>query len=380
MKWSVESWRKVYLNKSVSWLRMPVSARGLGRELVTYVDDLGCLDIGDDQPAMAIAYILGARPDEHERIARDVTALMSGNDPYLVHEGTTLRIRNFLSAQDRTPGAKRTSEWRARKQAEEEANLAKKLEKLSAKPAQFGPREASSCASQETSHVTGGDVTPASLGDANCDADVTTDRAVPCRGDLSPKSPLSDGVTGPPPETLPAEAVSGTSPEPEPATHAEPSAAADAPAMLLVVEPTKPKPEDEVFAEYLAGWKRVRGKGTEPVFNDARRKLVRKRMKDFSVEALKAAAAGIWHSEWNVEKNQSSFDLALRDAAHVEQFAAEFEKHAPKARASPKPLDDDAPIHPSLLAKVSADAAAIEKFKQKMLANGSVAQNPSEGS
>lgn len=119
MKWHVEPWRKAYVNKSASWLRLPVSARGLGRELLTYCDDDGRIDIGDDSPGVAIAYMLGARPKEHKRIAEDVAELLKGPDPYLVHEPGVVRIRNFVEAQDRTPGAKRTAAWRARKDSEQ---------------------------------------------------------------------------------------------------------------------------------------------------------------------------------------------------------------------------------------------------------------------
>ncbi len=156
MKWHVEPWRKVYVNKSPSWLRLPVSARGLGRELVTYVDEAGAIDIGSDAPAIAIIYMLGARPDEHRRLRADVAALLAGTDPYLVHDGSTLRIRNFVPAQDRTPGAKRTATWRAKQ----------------------------SVTSPETSHVTSGVVTGDVQRDAQGDGDVTWDRVVSCRDDL----------------------------------------------------------------------------------------------------------------------------------------------------------------------------------------------------
>lgn len=115
-KWHLESWRKIYVTKSPSWLRLPVSARGLGRELLTYADDAGRIDIGDDKPGVAIAYLLGARPKEHKRIAEDVQELLT--EGYLRHDGQALVIRNFVEAQDRTPGAKRTAEWRAKKNAQ----------------------------------------------------------------------------------------------------------------------------------------------------------------------------------------------------------------------------------------------------------------------
>jgi len=113
VKWHLETWRKLYVTKSPSWLRLSVSARGLGRELLTYCDDQGRIDIGDDEPGVAIAYMLGARPKEHRRIAEDVAELIK--DGYLTVVQGCLTIRNFVEAQDRTPGARRTAEWRAKK-------------------------------------------------------------------------------------------------------------------------------------------------------------------------------------------------------------------------------------------------------------------------
>lgn len=116
MRWHLENWRKLYVGKSPAWLRLPVSARGLGFVLLTYCDDEGRIDIGEDAPGEAIAYLVGARPREHKRIAEDVEALLS--DGYLVLDGSSLSIRNFAEAQDRTPAAKRTAEWRAKKDRE----------------------------------------------------------------------------------------------------------------------------------------------------------------------------------------------------------------------------------------------------------------------
>lgn len=55
---------------------------------------------------------------------------------------------------------------------------------------------------------------------------------------------------------------------------------------------------------------------------DARRDLVRKRLKEHSVDALVAAAGGIWRSHWHVENKHASFEFALRNADHIEKFAA----------------------------------------------------------
>lgn len=84
-----------------------------------------------------------------------------------------------------------------------------------------------------------------------------------------------------------------------------------------------PSPAGHVFEAYLAGWRERVGRGVEPKLTDKRRGLVRARLKDHPVQVLVAAAGGIWRSTWHVENNHTEFDLAMRDAAHVERFARE---------------------------------------------------------
>lgn len=155
MKWHLESWRKLYRTCPPSWLRLSVSARGLGSELLKYAEDDGSIDIGDDAPGVAVAYMLGARPREHKRIAEDVAELL--RDGYLVVHGQKLQIRNFVEAQDRTPGAKRTAAWRAQKSADgtSHAELQSALHEMSQSAAHVASPEASPEASHVTSHVQG---------------------------------------------------------------------------------------------------------------------------------------------------------------------------------------------------------------------------------
>lgn len=91
---------------------------------------------------------------------------------------------------------------------------------------------------------------------------------------------------------------------------------------LVPSEPTKPSPAETVFAAYLAEWKRCSKGHRAPVLTDARRKLANARLKEFSAADLALACRGIWLSRWNVDNHQTSFDLAMRDAAHVERFIA----------------------------------------------------------
>lgn len=181
LKWHVEGWRKIYITKSPSWLRLPVSARGLGRELLTYADDIGRIDIGSDDPGEVIAYLLGARPKEHARIKEDVAELI--REGYLTVVPGFLVIRNFVEAQDRTPGAKRTAEWRARKSKTSSADGSEADSSYSREKVHS---DASHVTSHETSRVTSHErLSETSLGDAGVmsprDACVTPIRVDPIK-------------------------------------------------------------------------------------------------------------------------------------------------------------------------------------------------------
>ena len=106
-----------------------------------------------------------------------------------------------------------------------------------------------------------------------------------------------------------------------PATSSQPPGQAP-----LALEPPGPKrqgPAELVFAAYVAGWKRVNGPNRKPpTLEDKRRRLVTNRLRDFPLEDLIAAAGGIWLDPWSLEdvKHRVSFEIALRDSAHIEKF------------------------------------------------------------
>lgn len=114
INWHLEPWRKLYTRLTGEWLRLSVSARGLADELIRYArDDGSVVNFGDDDPADTIAYMLSAKPHEHDRIRDDFSALVT--DGYLVIDGTTVKIRNFYTAQiKRSPAALRQARKRER--------------------------------------------------------------------------------------------------------------------------------------------------------------------------------------------------------------------------------------------------------------------------
>lgn len=224
MKWEHEPWRKLYRNCPPEWLLMPVSARGLGSELLKYADDDGTIHIGKDEPATAIIYMLGARPKEHKRIREDVSELFDIS--YLVLEGQKVRIRNFVPAQDRTPGAKRTAEWRARQ------------------------------ASRETSHVTSRETSP----ETSHVTDTSDDGVTPYRvesnridreGASAPKPPARSRrkpATGIPADVAPWLASLGIPPESDPEV-----------AKFLDHHRSKAN----TFADWLAAWRNWQRRSAE---------------------------------------------------------------------------------------------------------------------
>jgi hypothetical protein len=112
-RFHLESWRKLYRTLPPSWLALPLSARGLGDELLKYVDDDGIFALPPgEKEADAVCRIMCAHRDEWKRVAKDLDALV--RDGYLVREAAGLCIRNFTVAQGRTPSAQRMARMRER--------------------------------------------------------------------------------------------------------------------------------------------------------------------------------------------------------------------------------------------------------------------------
>lgn len=115
-RFHLESWRKLYRTLPPSWLMLPLSARGLGDELIKYVDDTGVFALPAGEPMVdAVCRIMSAHRSERARVAKDLDALL--DDGYLIRGESGLVIRNFVVAQGRTPGAKRMADMRERNRA-----------------------------------------------------------------------------------------------------------------------------------------------------------------------------------------------------------------------------------------------------------------------
>lgn len=289
-RWHVETWRKVYVHKSAGWLRMSLSARGLGRELLTYVDDRGFLDTGGEDLADAVSRILGARRSEHDRVAADLAELLA--DGYLMEQPGGVIIRSFADAQDRTPGAKRTAEWRARKEA-----------------------------SHETSHV----MHARRVGDVS---GVTACDSVPLRSEPSRAEPRGAGEATAPPEPA--------APDPSPPEGTPPAP----PVSRKRTKPPKPdmSPETEAaWSAYLDGAKRA---GKARLRTEASTKRIERALATYGPELVTAACAGIWRDDFARRTGKDDLEWTLREP-NIQRHADLGRKLAPIARVVPLPRPGD---------------------------------------
>lgn len=153
----------------------------------------------------------------------------------------------------------------------------------------------------------------------------------------------SDAPAGQPePQTAPRPDEPATPPETAPAMPGpvdEPVAPSDPgqatlPLALVPLATLKKKsdPVEDIFAEYVTAWKKSTRGRRPPKLDDKRRRLTLARLRDFAEDDLKAAARGVFASEWHVENHQTSYELVMRDAAHVERFRAADDASRPAER------------------------------------------------
>jgi len=107
-------WIKFYLYPSAEWELLPLSARGLGDEILRYVDrGTGTIALGK-KPVEALCRLLGAHPRERRRVAEDLEALKTDGFCSVSEDGV-LVVRNYLRAQSAvSPVTERVRATRAR--------------------------------------------------------------------------------------------------------------------------------------------------------------------------------------------------------------------------------------------------------------------------
>ena len=104
MNWTHESWLKLYTRLTGDWLQLSAIARGLGCELLKYAKDDGVIcKTRSKAPAVAVALLLCSRPEEFECVTSAIEELIE--DGYLEVIDDRIRIRNFVTAQERRSSA-----------------------------------------------------------------------------------------------------------------------------------------------------------------------------------------------------------------------------------------------------------------------------------
>lgn len=83
----------------------------------------------------------------------------------------------------------------------------------------------------------------------------------------------------------------------------------------------------DIFAVWSSEHHARHPRGRPPVLDVARRKAIEKALRTYDVDRLKLAVTGIWRTPYNLGQNErgteyTDVSLALRDAAHIERFAA----------------------------------------------------------
>lgn len=103
---------------------------------------------------------------------------------------------------------------------------------------------------------------------------------------------------------------------------------------------------DRVWNRWLEGRRLVVGRGPAPVLDRKRQRLAEARLAAHPLEEVLLAAEGIWLDDWAVQRLRETgksttveFTLAMRDAEHVEKFAAVA--RARRAARPPPPTAED---------------------------------------
>lgn len=97
IRWKYETWRKQYVREVGSFAQLPFIARAVAKQLLGYVDDFGRMRLNGKSPADAIAFVGGATQGDR-RILRAVVPMLL-EEGYIVREGDSIRIKNFVPAQ-----------------------------------------------------------------------------------------------------------------------------------------------------------------------------------------------------------------------------------------------------------------------------------------
>lgn len=348
--WS-RRWVKFYRETSSKWRALPLSARGLGAELLRVVDASGKLYVGSERPTEALARLLGAHPSERRRLALDYEALLA--DGYLVSSGDWIEIVNFRAAQEAvSESTKRVREHRAARSSGQGT-----LPGLSGQ----GPAKVGSLRGQGP--VITQCVNCKKLGKTCvlCELAGVTETAIENREDkeaeVTPKPPLKGVVLstqidnaqkGPGKALVASEATDGAA-----AGETSPEGASKRDGEASRSQGHAQASVRRVFDH----WTLVMGK-KKSVLDPKRQALISAAIKRHGEEDCCRAIDGCASDPWSMGQNErnrryDSIELILRDSAHVERYRDLYD--APRGKASVGSDFDG-----------SRDAAAFDKAIEKL--------------
>lgn len=349
MHWEPSRWRKLYIQEEGPFSALPVYVRALAAELLKFCDDEGRFYVGSKDHADVIARITGADASDRRLMRRHVPLLME--DGYLFVDGPYLCIRNFATAQSSrwvTDGCPSTS--RSRVGNDQSTDMERPGNDFGTTSERLRNDTETKSGPSARNRSSGTRIATRALALSDPEREDKKRRGengqtpVPVGTSLSHSTPRSIQGGGDGRGHL-RDVADSTLPPPGPS---------NSQLDLVVCDPASqtkpPDPVTAVFNAYLVGWNKVVRGNRKPTLDDKRRRLIKARLKTFSVEDLIRACEGVWLSKWHVDEQRTGIDLVLRDTGHVEQFMA----CVPEPELPPPPPLPLPPVNPAIL-KLAAE-------------------------
>lgn len=331
MRWEDERYVRVYTRDTTEWISLSWEARAVFYELLRKVDRCGFIAVGKTG-LRGLAALLRMPPEVVQRGIEGGDGLLVDGCVVAIKEG--LCLPNFIEAQEsKQSDRQRKAEQRSR---DRDLRLASGDADKPGHPVTICDQSGQAVTicdqpgqvvtiGHETSHFS--DNESRNVTESHDWSQAVTDghswslRAVPCCAVPSSREDQRRDLSEKTPEGPPDPGGSVTEPE-----ESKPSG-----------------PAQQVFDAYVTGWRRARGKGAAPAMTPKRRALIVARLKEHDLDTVVAAARGIWLDPWH--RDDTNFkhvtpDLAMRDAAHVEKYAAfgaAREAREPYVEQTPRP-------------------------------------------
>lgn len=301
MRWEEERYVRVYIRDTTEWISLSWEARAVFYEMMRKVDRTGFIVVGKSG-LRGLSALLRIPYEVVQRGIEGEDGLLADGCVVAVDGG--LCIPNYIEAQE----SKQSDRQRKAEQRARDRDL--KLATGPSQPTDQLGQGVTTC-DQAGQAVTIGHAPGQFSDDASRNVtDSHTRSQVVTVGHSVPCLPVPSQREDPDPEM----------PEKTPVGPPDPGGSVEA-----VDEPRPLGDAHKVFDAYVDGWRRARGRGAQPTFTAKRRSLILARLREHNVETVVAAARGIWLDPWHCADTNYKHvtpDLAMRDAAHVEKYAA----------------------------------------------------------